>query len=941
MKSVSQSLEAASVQPAARNVNSFSARSEWHLPVIGLCVFVGYYLGAKIGFALTLKPYPVSVLWPPNSILVAALLLTPPRMWWFVMGAAFPAHCATQLQSHVPPLMILCWFVSNSSEALISAGLTRYLVRGPIQFTSLRNAGIFCLCVVFAGPFLSSFLDAAFVRWNAWGQASYWDLIRIRFFSNALAALIVVPLIVTWATKGILAVRTAGRASLLEACLLLFGLLSISFAVLYRFGPGVDSAFLFLTLPFLLWAAARFGALGTSTALSIVGFLAIWSGSHGHGPFSGGTAEQNTLSIQIFLIVLSIPMLFLAAVIEERAMGETERRESESRFRIVADAAPVLIWMAGVDKLCTFFNKPWLEFTGRSSEQEMGNGWAEGVHQDDLQRCLKIYTEAFDARKAFVMQYRLRRYDGEYRWISDQGVARHDSNGNFSGYIGSCVDVTELLKKDEALREFEERVVLAAEAAHLGVWEMDSVTNEIWMSDGARDLFQFDSQTGLNHAALQARVHPEDRALRESAIKQAIETDGEYALEYRVLLPDGTLRWISGRGRCVSGKHGKGKRLIGVSVDITSQKEAQDLFRLAAEGSHLGVWHWDEVAKTLTWDGATREMFGVSADVEITIDTFYRALHPDDAERVTQTWRQALELRLPYQIEFRTQRTDGTIRWVDARGRGYYDEAGKPLWMTGVLFDITDRKEAELEAQQNREELSHLSRVAVMGELAASIAHELNQPLSGITSNAAAGQRFINRGKVDLRELHDLLGDIVADGRRAGDVIRGLQGMVKKDVSAHRRINLNDIVISVVRMVKPSAMLHSCELGTFLDPDLPMVEGDPVQMQQVLLNLIINAFDAMHDTPLSRRKVVIATERDADGVTRVSVRDYGVGIPEQARERLFDHFFTTKRDGLGMGLAIVRSIVESHCGTVTAENSEGGGAQFSFTLPAGAKTSAV
>jgi PAS domain S-box-containing protein len=941
MKSVSQSFEATSVQPAARNVNSFIAPFDWRLPVIGLCVFVGYYLGAKVGFALTFKPYPVSVLWPPNSILVAALLLTPPRIWWFVLLAAFPAHCAAQIQSHVPPLMILCWFLSNSSEALIGAALTRYLVRGPIQFTSLRNAGIFCLCVVFAGPFLSSFLDAAFVRWNAWGQGSYWDLIRIRFFSNALAALIVAPLIVTWATNGIQRLRRARLSRYLEACLLLFCLLSTSFAVLYKFRPGADSAFLFLTLPFLLWAAARFGALGTSTALSIVGFLAIWSGSHGHGPFSGGTAEQNTFSIQIFLIVLSIPMLFLAAVIEERATGETERRESESRFRIVADAAPVLIWMAGVDKLCTFFNKPWLKFTGRSLEQEMGNGWAEGVHPDDLQKCLKIYTEAFDARKAFVMQYRLRRHDGEYRWISDQGVARYDSNGKFSGYIGSCVDITDLIKKDEALREFEERVVLAAEATHHGVWELDTTTNELWMSDKARALFQFDPEARLDKAIVQRRVHPDDRALRESAIKQAIETEGEYTLEYRLLLPDGTLRWISGRGRCVARKHGKGKRLIGVSVDITPQKEAQDLFRLAAEGSHLGVWHWDEIAKTLTWDGATRDMFGVSADAEITIDTFYRALHPDDAERVKQTWRQALELRLPYQIEFRTQRTDGTIRWVDARGRGYCDEAGKPLWMSGVLFDITDRKEAEHQAQQNRDELNHVSRVAAMGELAASIAHELNQPLSGITSNAAAGQRFIDRGKVDLRELHDLLGDIVADGRRAGDVIRGIQGMVKKDVSAHRRINLNEVVISVVHMVKPSAMLHSCELGTFLDPNLPNVEGDPVQLQQVLLNLIINAFDAIHDTPLSRRKVVITTERDADGVTRVSVRDYGVGIPEQVRDRLFEQFFTTKTKGLGMGLSIVRSIVESHGGKIAAENADGGGARFQFTLPASAKTSAV
>src|SRR6266853_4037106 len=588
MKRASISFEATGVEPVERNANALNAVFDRHLLMIGLWVFTGYYLGCKIGFALTFQPHPVSVLWPPNSVLVAVLLLTPPRSWWLVLLAALPAHLAAQLQSDVPPLMIMCWFISNASEAVIGAGLTRYVIGGPMRFTSLRKVGIFCLCVVFIGPFLSSFLDAAFVVWNHWGHDRYWELIRMRLSANAVSALIIVPLIVTWVTHGVQPLRTASRSRYLEACAVFLGLLAVSYAVLYELRSGADLALLFLPLPFLLWVAVRFGALGTSTAISIVGFLAIWSASHGHGPFSGETAEQSALSIEIFLIGLAIPLLFLAALIEERVTGENELQESESRFQFVADAAPVLIWMAGVDKLCTFFNKPWLQFTGRSMEQELGNGWAEGVHQDDLERCLQVYTSAFDARQPFVMQYRLRRNDGEYRWISDNGVPRYDAQGNFGGYIGSCLDVTELINKERALREFEERVVLAAEAAHLGVWEMDTTTYELWMSDGARTLFQFDSETQLEHASVQDRVHPEDRALRDSAVKHAIETQGQYEIEYRALLPDGTVRWLTSRGRCVTGENGTGTRLIGVSIDITPRKLAEaDALRHREELGHM------------------------------------------------------------------------------------------------------------------------------------------------------------------------------------------------------------------------------------------------------------------------------------------------------------------------------------------------------------------
>ena len=813
MKGISVPLEAADVRSTANGRNIFSTIFDRHLLATALWVFAGYYLGCKIGFALTFKPHPVSVLWPPNSVLVAALLLTPPRKWWLVLSAALPAHLLAQLQSHVPPLMILCWFISNCCEAVLGAGLMRYLVGGPIRFTTLRNVGLFCLCVVFIGPFLSSFLDAAFVVWNHWGQDGYWELIRVRLFSNALAALIIVPLIVTWATTGISALRTAQPSRYLEACVLFVGLFLLSYAVLYEFGSHVDLALLFLPLPFLIWAAVRFGTLGASTAISIVGFLAIWSASHGHGPFSGEAPEQNALSIQIFLIVLAIPLLFLATVMEERATGQTELRESESRFRIVADAAPVLIWMAGSDKLCTFFNKPWLDFTGRSTEQELGNGWTDGVHPDDLKNCLGIYANAFDSQQPFVMQYRLRRNDGEYRWISDQGIPRYNEQGRFAGYIGSCVDVTELMTKDEALRQSEERMRLAAAAVNLGIWEWHLATNEIWATNARRAVVGWPSTGKITFEDFITQVHPEDRSRIRQTINDAIRDGKDYESEYRLVLPDGIVRWMSTRG----------------------------------------------------------------------------SIH--------------------------------------------FDSAGRASRLLGISIDITARKQAELDAQRDRAELSHLSRVALMGEMSASIAHELNQPLAGILSNAAAGQRFIDRGEVNLREIRELLGDIVADGRRASDVVRGIRGMVKKEQMARRPVDLNEVVVDALRMASPDAVLHSCQLETSLDPNLPTIHSDPVQLQQVLLNLAINAFDAMRDTPTSKRKVVITTQSNGDGTVRTSVRDYGVGISKEMQDRLFDPFFSTKTEGLGMGLAIVRSIVESHGGTIIAENADGGGTRFEFVLP--------
>jgi two-component system sensor kinase FixL len=510
---------------------------------ICLFVFAGYYLGAKLGFALTFHPHPVSVLWPPNAILLAALLLTPVRTWWVVLLAAFSAHWLVQLQSDVPPRMVFCWFISNSCEALIGAAGIRYLIRGPVRLDRLRDVGIFCLGCVFLAPFLASFLDSGFVVLNRWGEGSYWEIWRIRFSSGVLATLTITPMIVTWGAQGIARWRGISRWRLLEGACLLLGLCVTSFSLFSKMASEADAALLYGPLPFLLWAAVRFGTRGATAAICAVVLLSILGAAHGHGPFSGKSTEENALFVQLFLIFRSLPLLFVAALIEER----------------------------------------------------------------------------------------------------DNVV--------------------------ETLREREARINLAAESANLALWTVDFERGESWMSEKGRTLYHLAPDEPLSREIFLSRVHPEDQLKLGEAIERARNSTQSFEAEYRLLLPDGETRWHIARGRYLRNDRGQVSELMGVAIDVTAQVKAN------------------------------------------------------------------LDLRL------------------------------------------------------QREEMARLSRVALMGELTASLAHELNQPLTAIAANAAAGKRFLTRGSLDLEMFEELLDDVLRTrGARARSFTESIGSCAKAKKTGARSI---------------------------------------------------------------------------------------------------------------------------------------------------------
>ena len=482
-------------------------------------------------------------------------------------------------------------------------------------------------------------------------------------------------------------------------------------------------------------------------------------------------------------------------------------RESEARFRAMADTAPVMIWMSGPDKLCTFFNKGWLDFTGRALELEVGNGWAESVHREDLDRCLKSYVSSIDARQPFTMEYRLRRSDGEYRWILDSGMPRFAPDGTFLGYIGSGIDITE--RKDA-----QGRFRLVVEASPNGVVLVNA--------------------QGL------------------------------------IVLVNACIERLFGYGR---------EELIGQSIELL----VPERFR-SKHPSYRASFHAAPVARAM---GAGRELFARRKDgTEFPVET---GLSP-------------------------IQTPEGTL-------------------VLSLIVDITERRQAEAEARRYREELAHLSRVSIMGEMAGSLSHELNQPLASIVNNASAGRRFIAKGRADLPKLDRLLEDIVEDGRRAAGIIRSVRGMVKKGKEVRSPVNVNDLIAGVLQFVRSDALERRCVIVAEQDPELPLIEADLVQLQQVLLNFVVNGFEAMHETPAAERRLIIRSERESNGRVRVSVRDFGSGLPAAESHRIFEQFFSTKREGMGMGLAIASSIIASHGGELGAANAEGGGACVHFSLP--------
>jgi PAS domain S-box-containing protein len=373
--------------------------------------------------------------------------------------------------------------------------------------------------------------------------------------------------------------------------------------------------------------------------------------------------------------------------------------------------------------------------------------------------------------------------------------------------------------------------------------------------------------------------------------------------------------------------------------DITERKEAENALRQSemylAEAQRLsrtGSFGWRVASGELIWSEETFRIFGYDKAPSIKHATVFQRVHPDDRVRVQQTIDRASRDGKDFAHGYRLLMPDGSVKHVHATAHAVTDASGD-IEFVGAVTDVSSRKRAEAELHEAQANLAHVTRVTALGELAASIAHEVNQPLAAVVTNAAACLRWLDREPANLKEARSTLQSIIKDGNRAGDVIQRVRALANKTADQKAPLHINEVVNEVISLAQHELSSHRVALRLELAPALPLVLADRIQLQQVILNLVINAIEAMQPVKDRPRELVIRTRQDETSQVLVTVSDCGVGVAAENADRLFDAFFTTKASGMGMGLSICRSIVNAHGGRLSASGNAGPGATFQFTLP--------
>ena len=626
--------------------------------------------------------------------------------------------------------------------------------------------------------------------------------------------------------------------------------------------------------------------------------------------------------------------------IEELKRAEDALRESEYKLRQIIETVPGLIWSTAPDGEPIQLNQRTLDYSGMQFEDYLHGGWEALVHPDDFPETASAFYHAIQTGTSYQTVHRLRRADGEFRWYHVRGEPLRDRQGRIIQWYGLSVDIDEAKKAEDRLRRSEAYLAAAQRLSHTG----SAVYNETeilhWSEEASR-IFGFDPLQGIpSREAVWQRIHPDDVDRVNENIERGVREKRSFANEFRTILPDGTVKYVEATNDPVFSASGELLEIVATGMDVTERKRVDDALRESERSARSAIDGIAGLVSVLAPNGeletANRQLleyFGRSLEWIKNWGT-NDAVHPEDLPRVFELFKKGIASGSPFQHELRLRRFDGEYRWFDNRGVPIRDESGRIARWYVLLTDIEDRTRALAQLDQMQSDFAHMNRVSVMGELVASLSHEITQPITSARSNARAAQNFLDMQPPDLGEVREALAGIVGNAGRAGDIIDRIRDQIRKAPPRKERFDLNAAIDEVIGLGRSAIIKNRVWVQTRLSEGSFPVHGDRVQLQQVVLNLLLNAVEAMGSVEAAPRELLISTKQDHTGVL-VAVQDSGPGIDPEHLDRVFQAFYTTKSSGVGMGLSICRSIIAAHGGRLWAEANEPRGAIFQFTLPAG------
>jgi len=627
-------------------------------------------------------------------------------------------------------------------------------------------------------------------------------------------------------------------------------------------------------------------------------------------------------------VVITALIVLLAAVTTSSA----DRRRSEHRLRLVIDTVPAMLHSARPDGYVDFFNKRWLEYVGVSLEDISGWRWTNVIHPDDVEDVLGKWRSSVATGRPFEAEARFRRADGEYRLMLLRKVPLRDEAGSIVKWYGSATDIEDRKRAEDELRKQKELfqkifenipVIIAFRGQDRRI---ETVNPEFERAMG----WTLKEIRGQN-LDIYAVFFP-DPDYRQMALDLMAASTGEWN-DLKLSVKDGRVIDVATTFLRLSDGS-----TLGIGQDITERKraeaelrESEARFRLVADSAPVLIWMSGTDKLCTYFNKPWLDFTGRSLEQELG-NGWAEGVDPEDLQRCLDTYIQSFDRREAFRMEYRLRRHDGEFRWVLDIGAPRFNPDGSFAGYIGSCIDVTEKRRAEEQLRQAQENLARVSRVIAMGELAAAIAHEVNQPLAAVVTNASASLRWLAGQPPNLGEAREAIDRTVRDANRASEVIVKIRALLQKVPPQMEQLDVNVAIREVLTLADNELLRSGIAVQTDLAPDVPNVFGDRVQLQQVLLNLILNGIDAMRTITHRPRELRIKSAKHPDGVL-IQVHDSGEGVnPEQAHH-IFDPFFTTKPQGIGIGLSVGRSIVEAHGGRLWFTPGASHGVVFQFTVP--------